>query len=113
MRPVVESILVELLGRHKDDGRVHLNDIAEVIGDRSLSYEEVEGLVTCLEAEGLEVGEPLDARDIAVIRDVLAAARRLRGELGRRPNVDEISRSTGHPVRAVRRRARGQARLGK
>jgi hypothetical protein len=113
VRPVVESILVELLGRHKHDGRVHLDDIAEVIGDRALSYDEVEGLVTCLEAEGLEVGEPLDARDIAVMRDVLTAARRLRVELARRPNVDEIAKATGHPARAVRRALENGGRLAR
>jgi Sigma-70 region 3 len=113
VRPVVESILVELIGRHKQDGRVHLNDIAEVIGDRALTYDEVEGLVTCLEAEGLEVGEPPDAREIGVMRDVLATARRLRGELGRRPKVDEIAKLSGHPARAVRRALENGSRLGK
>jgi hypothetical protein len=103
VRPVVESILVELLGRHKKDRRVHLNDIAEAIGDRSLTYDEVEGLVTCLEAEGLEVGEPLDERDVSVMKDVLASARHLRVALGRSPKVDEIANASGHPARAVRR----------
>lgn len=112
MRPVVESILVELLGRHKQDGRVQLNDIAEVIGERSLTYDEVEGLVTCLEAEGLEVGEPLDPRDIDVMRAVLGAARRLRIELGRRPTVDQIALASGHPARAVRRALENGSRLG-
>jgi hypothetical protein len=103
VRPVVESILVELIGRHKVDGRVHLNDIAEVIGDRALTYEEVDGLVTCLEDEGLVVGEPLDERDIHVMRDVLKIARSLGIELNRRPSVEEIAHRSGHPARAVRR----------
>jgi hypothetical protein len=103
VRPVVESIFVELLQRHRADGRVHLNDIAEVIGDRSVSYEEVEGLVTSLEEEGLEVGEPLDDRDVRVMREVFSAARTLGAELSRRPSIEEIAARSGHPARAVRR----------
>jgi hypothetical protein len=48
----VESILNELLTRHRSEGRVDLNDIAEVIDARSVTYEEVELIITRLEAEG-------------------------------------------------------------
>ena len=32
MRPLIEDILREFLARHRASGRVHLNDLAEVIG---------------------------------------------------------------------------------
>lgn len=103
MRPVVESILGELLTRHRATGHVHLNDIAEVIGDRSVTYDEVEHLIVSLEAEGLRVGEPLDGQDIAVIKQVLESARALRAELERAPTVEEIAARSGLAPHAVRR----------
>jgi Sigma-70 region 3 len=103
VRPVVESILGELLARHRAAGHVHLNDIAEVIGARSVTYDEVEHLIVSLEAEGLRVGEPLDGQDITVMKQVLAAARALRAELERAPTVEEIAARSGHANHVVRR----------
>lgn len=103
VRPVVESILRELLTRHRATGHVHLNDIAEVIGARAVTYDEVEHLVVSLEAEGLRVGEPLDGQDIAVIKQVLESARALRAELERAPTVEEIAARSGLATYAVRR----------
>jgi DNA-binding MarR family transcriptional regulator len=103
MRPVILHIIDELLERHRAQGRVDLNDIDEVIGDRAVSYEEVEHIVDRLEAEGLEVGEPVDEHDIGVIRQVLEHARALRASLDRTPTVTEIARASGHPAHVVRR----------
>jgi hypothetical protein len=103
MRPLVLAILDELLTRHRSSGRVHLNDIAEVIDARPVTYDEVEQLITRLEAEGLEVGEPLNNHDIGVLRHVLTCARRLRSELRRKPTVNEVARDSGYPAHAVRR----------
>lgn len=103
MRPLVEAIVTELLARHRAAGRVHLNDIDEVIGARPISYDEVDAIVARLEAEGLVVGEPPDAAAIAVMREVLASARRLRSALGRAPTVDEIALDSGHEAHVVRR----------
>lgn len=103
MRPVILRIIEELLARHRVEGRVDLNDIAEVIGDRAVSYEEVEHIVDRLEAEGLRVGEPVDDQDVGVMRVVLEHARALRASLGRTPTVDEIAAASGHPTHVVRR----------
>lgn len=80
-----------------------LNDIAEVIDRRAISYEEVEYIIDRLESEGLRVAEPLDPGDVEVLRAVLASARRLAAELGRRPTVGEIALACGHAPHAVRR----------
>ena len=103
MSASVEAIFQELLGRHRAAGRVHLNDLAEVIGVRAVTAEEVEELIDRLEAEGLRVGEALDGDDIDVLGAVLASARRLQVSLGRRPTVDEIARDAGCAVHEVRR----------
>jgi hypothetical protein len=103
MRPAVFAILNELLARHRASGRVHLNDIDEVIGAAPVSYDEVEEIVAGLEAEGLAVGEPPDDAAVAVMREVMASARRLRAASGRAPTVDEIATDTGHAAHLVRR----------
>jgi hypothetical protein len=103
MRPVVEAIVTELLARHRASGRVHLNDIDEVIGAAPVSYDEVDALIARLEAEGLAVGEPPDDAAIVVMRGVMASARRLRGGLGRAPTVAEIALDSGHAEHLVRR----------
>jgi hypothetical protein len=109
--PHVEAIVQELLARHKPTAgarqtrypRVDLDDIAEVIDARPVSYEEVETIIARLEAEGLTVGEPLTGRDVGIMRSVIVAAHGLTGRLRRRPTVDELSAQTGHPPHVVRR----------
>ncbi len=103
MRPVVEAIFTALLERHRASGRVHLNDIDEVIGAVPVSYDEVDALIAALEADGLTVGEPPDDAAIAVMREVLASARRLRSILGRAPTVPELAGDSGHAEHLVRR----------
>lgn len=103
MRPVIQSIIDELYARHHPSGRVDLNDIAEIIGPRGVSYEEVDHIVDRLEALGLVVGEPIDANEVTVMKRVLGAARSLRTSLGRNPTIAEIAVSSGHPAHVVRR----------
>jgi hypothetical protein len=101
VRPFVQGILEQLLARHRDSGHVHLNDLAEVIGAQAITYDEVELLITCLEQAGLRVGEPLDARDIHVMHEVLASARKLRETLSRPPTVNEIATASGYAPHVV------------
>ncbi|UQA63424.1 sigma-70 domain-containing protein [Polyangium aurulentum] len=103
MRPLIKSIVEELIDRHASAGRVDLNDIAEAIDARAVSYDEVEYIVTRLEAEGLEVGEPIDAAEVRVMRTVIGAARNLRSSLKRSPTIAEIAAVSGHTQQAVRR----------
>jgi hypothetical protein len=112
MRPLVEAIIAELLLRHRAFGRVDLNDIAEVIDARAVTYDEIDHIIARLEAEGLRVGEPLTGEDLLVLRGVIAAAHRLRAQLRRRPTVDEIAAACGHPPHAVRRALEHGRRAG-
>ncbi len=115
VRPLIEEILLTLLARHRASGRVHLNDLAEVIGARAVTPEEIEHLIDRLEAEGLRVGEALDDQDVGALRTVLESARRLRASLRRQPTVDELAADTARPAHEVRRaleHARRTARSG-
>lgn len=100
---MIEDILDELVARHGDSKRVHLNDIAEVIGLRAVTYEEVDELIGRLEDQGFRVGEPLDQEDLAALRAVLDSARDLARALGRRPTAGEIAERSGQPIHTVRR----------
>jgi hypothetical protein len=103
VRPLVAEILRELEARHRASGHVHLNDLAEVIGGRAVTQDEIESIIDALEAAGLRVGEALDERDLDVTRTALASARRLTASLGRRPTVDEIAVDAGLAPHEVRR----------
>ena len=112
MRADVQAIIDELVALHKLGEAVFpvdLNEVARVIGLRSVSYEEVERIVDALEAQGLCVGEDLSAVDVETLRRLMDAARELRQELGRPPSGAELGAKTGLPeatVAVMLRRAR-------
>jgi len=112
--PIDISVLIdELLRRYRapEDGgenqaatgRVDLDDLDEIIGDRAISYEQVDDLITRLESLGLRVGDELAGRDVDLIQRVVGAAARLQSDLGRPPRIEEIAREEGIPHYAVRR----------
>lgn len=103
MRPFIAHVIGELLARHRSSGRVELDDIAEVIGERAVSYDEVELIVERLETEGLLVGEPVGEDEVEAIRLVLEKARELRVALGRTPTIAEVAEASAKPPQVVRR----------
>jgi uncharacterized membrane protein len=103
MRPLILSVVEELLARHRASARVELDDIAEAIGERVVTYDEVEFIVERLEAEGLLVGEPMGDTALAMTRGVLDKARELRSTLRRTPTVAEIATALGYSTHIVRR----------
>jgi len=103
VRPLISIIFDELVTRYRDEKRIDLDDIAEVIGLRAVTYDEVEYLVDRLEVEGFSVGKGIDASDVEIMQEVLAQARTLHGAWGRNPTVDEIASSLSRPVYVVRR----------
>ncbi|MCA9619990.1 MAG: hypothetical protein KC731_13285 [Myxococcales bacterium] len=103
MRPFLREVIDQLLQRHAETARVDLNDIDEVIGLRAVSYEDVELVIQELEARGCSVGGEPTVREMDLLRHVLAAARRLRQELGRAPTSEEVAEAAKKPLYVVRR----------
>lgn len=103
MRPLISAIYDELVTRHREAKRIDLDDIADVIGSRGVTYDEVEYLIDRLETEGFSVGEGIEASDVEVMQLVLAQARMLQQSLGRKPTIDEIATALGKPSYVVRR----------
>jgi hypothetical protein len=103
MRDALRDFIEQLVARHGTTERVDLNDIAEVIGRAAVSYDEVDQIIAELEARGCAVGGPPSPRELVLLGDVLTAARRLSGELGRQPTVAEIAAAIEQPSFVVRR----------
>lgn len=100
---LVDEVLAALRARHETTQRIDLNDIAEVIGVRAVSYEEVELIIATLEGEGLRVDQNPTAHEMGLLQRVLQQARKLRDELERNPTVEEIADAAELPVFVVRR----------
>jgi Glu-tRNA(Gln) amidotransferase subunit E-like FAD-binding protein len=113
VRPFIAEVIEQLLARHAATQRVDLNDIAEVIGTEAVSYDEVEHIIGELERSGCAVGGPPTLREMGLLREVLDAARTLRGQLERRPTVEEIAEVSGKPVFVVRRALENAGTLGR
>ncbi len=103
VRPFIATVIEQLVVRHGTTTRVDLNDIAETIGDRAVSYDEVDAIITELEARGCAVGGPPTVREMTLLREVLTAARALSDKLGRRPRIEEIATAMGQQPFVVRR----------
>ncbi len=91
---------------------VDLNDIAEIIGDKAVSYDEVDLIIATLEERGCSVGGEPTVREMSLLREVLEAARRLATELGRRPSVEEIATAIEQPAFVVRRAVENGGAIG-
>ncbi|MFO0644381.1 MAG: sigma-70 domain-containing protein [Polyangiaceae bacterium] len=109
MRPALTLVLHALLEETRAPGArlLSLDRVAEAIGTVAVSADEVEVLVSALEAEGRTV---VDADDVRSPKDdlalVLPAARALSKELGRKPTVAELAERTGISAEAVGRALR-------
>lgn len=103
MADLVSELLASLVLRHEQTGRIDLNDIAEIVGDRAIGYEEVELVIQTLEERGFSVGGAPSDREMKLLREVLTAARRFRDLHRRSPKPDELARATGLAPFVVRR----------
>lgn len=112
VRVFITEVIEALVARHGTTTRVDLNDIAEIIGDRAVSYEEVDLIIGELETRGCAVGGEPTVREMGLLRLVLRAARDLHAELDRRPTVDEIAEAIEQPTFVVRRALENGGTLG-
>ncbi len=113
VRAFIVSVIEELVSRHHLTTRIDLNDIAEAIGDHAVTYDEVDRIIVELEARGCTVGGEPSVRELALIREVLTAARALEAALGRRPRAEEIALAIDQPVFVVRRAVENASMLAR
>ncbi|HLV20090.1 MAG TPA: sigma-70 domain-containing protein [Polyangiaceae bacterium] len=72
-----------------------LDHIAEEVGDRAISFEEIDALFAALEAAGKTIGDPTRPPASTHLPLVLTTARALKRELGRTPRSAEIAERAG------------------
>ncbi len=98
LRAVLESLLVGT----KTGDAIELDAIGEAIGARFVSQDDIDQLITTIEARGRTITTREGGRGEADLKVVLVTARRLRATLGRAPRPDEIAKATDLSLESVR-----------
>lgn len=94
------EIIARLLAR---DGQViELDTIGDEIGELAVSVDDIDRIITALEADGRLVGTPQPVAASADLGRVLQAARSLRASLGRTPTAPEIAAHAELELSSVR-----------
>lgn len=95
LRRELADIVERLVASSAGSSAITLDALGEAIGARAISHEEVDAMLAALEARGVEVVGPEGGGGEARLRRALDAARLLRAELGRAPNVAQIAARSG------------------
>lgn len=95
MRAELQAIVDALLEASTDAREVTLDAMGEAIGARAITSEEIDAMISALEAAGRKVVAPAGGTGEARLKEVVAAARALGPELGRKPTVAEIAARSG------------------
>ena len=99
LRPELRVILDALLQRR--ERALSLDTVAEAIGARAVTPDEIGELLDALESAGCSIAlEKTSAR--ASLSGVLGSARELKQELGRSPTSHEIAARSGLSLESVR-----------
>lgn len=103
MRPELQLILEQLMAASASSREVSLDALGEAIGNRAVSYTDVDSMIAALEAEGYAVtGAQADLRGEQHLGAVIAALRASAGRGRRRPTLPELAEQTGLSVEQVR-----------
>jgi hypothetical protein len=102
MRPEIESVLIALLQASEVSREVSLDGIGEAFGTLAVTAEEIDQLLTDLEDRGRRVVGPSGGGGESRLKTVIAAARALEGELGRKARPAEIAARAGITEEQVR-----------
>jgi Sigma-70 region 3 len=102
LRAELRTIVDTLLRKSVATREVSLDALGEAIGSRAVSYTEIDAMVASLEAKGRRVVGATDLRGEEQLRTVVATAKSLSTELGRRPNIAEISARAGLSLNQVK-----------
>jgi hypothetical protein len=101
LRPQLQSIVDAILAAHPDG--LTLDQLSEELLAKPVSHGDIDEIIGALEGAGIDLDAPeAPARPEELMR-VLAAARTLSEETGKRPSAEEIARRTGLTAVAVRR----------
>jgi hypothetical protein len=102
MRAEVRLVLKSLLARTKRGGEITLDDLGDAIGTMAITPEEIDALMTALEARGRTIGSEPGGFGEETLKRILDAARVIRDRAGRAPSAADLAKSTGLPIARVR-----------
>jgi hypothetical protein len=98
LRPELRRVADDLLARGRS---LTLDEVAEAIGELAISSDEIDELLSEVEAHAeVDSAPPVAARES--LSRVLASARTLKSELARAPSPDEIAKHSGLSRDSVR-----------
>ena len=95
MRAELQAIVDALLAESKATREVSLDAIGEAIGARTVSAVEIDAMITALEKAGRTLHSPQGGEGEKHLKAVVAAARSLAPELGRKATASEIAERAG------------------
>ena len=95
LRPELAAVVDGLLRDTAKGGTITLDAIGDAIGTRAASADEIDVMLSMIEAQGRHVVSPEGGSGESKLKSVLDAARALRAELGRPPRHDEIAARAG------------------
>ena len=102
LRPELLEVVKQLLEASVASREISLDALGNAIGPRSVSYPEIDAMMTLLEAQGRQIAAPSGQHGAELLRRVLDALRTLGPRLGRRPNHTEIAAHAGMSTDEVR-----------
>jgi hypothetical protein len=102
VRAEVLAIVDALLEASEPTKEITLDAIGDAIGAKAITPDEIDALITALEAAGRVIVGPKGGDGEDHLRAVLGAARALTPELGRRPTTAEIAERSGLTLLEVR-----------
>src|SRR5262245_37463129 len=100
-RGVTQDELKQVVSALSGQNEVSLDELADALGGREASFDDVDTLMRALEAQGTRITGPEGGGGEQRLFTVIRAARELATELGRRPSVDEISTRAAMPRELV------------
>lgn len=95
MRAELQAIVDALLAASNDVREVSLDAIGEAVGARAITSEEIDAMMAALETAGRKIVGPEGGAGEGLLEKVVAAARALGPELGRKPTLGEIAARSG------------------
>jgi hypothetical protein len=91
LRPELTPILTTLLAASAASLKVDLDAIGAALGTLSVSTDDIDALLSALERRGREVVAPTGGGAEQHLRQVVAAARRLKSAFACRPTLAEVA----------------------
>jgi hypothetical protein len=95
LRPELQAIVDALLASSADTRQVNLDALGEAIGARAITTPEIEAMIDALDAAGRKLVGPEGGAGEDRLKTVIATARTLGPELGRKPTIPEIAARSG------------------